>query len=149
MSSWDVARLTVRLGEHNIRINTEVKHVERKVKRVVRHRGFDSRTLYNDIAILTLDQKVPFTKAVHPVCLPSPGSRQYNGLTAVSLSAFNLSLNLPSRAFQTVVGWGSLRENGPQPSVLQEVTLPIWTNSECKQKYGPAGEKLSQDLLTD
>lgn len=122
MSSYDVARLTVRLGEHNIRSNTEVKHVERKVKRVVRHRGFDSRTLYNDIAILTLDQKVPFSKAIKPVCLPSASSRQFNGLTG------------------TVVGWGSLRENGPQPSVLQEVTLPIWTNAECKQKYGPAGE---------
>lgn len=122
MSSWDVARLTVRLGDHNIRVSTEVNHVERKVKRIVRHRGFDSRTLYNDIAILTLDQKVPFSRSVKPVCLPAPGSRQFSGLVA------------------TVVGWGSLRENGPQPSVLQEVTLPIWTNSECQQKYGPAGK---------
>lgn len=128
MSSWDVARLTVRLGEHNIRISTEVKHVERKVKRVVRHRGFDSRTLYNDIAILTLDQPVTFTKAIQPVCLPAPGTRQFNGLTG------------------TVVGWGSLRENGPQPSVLQEVTLPIWGNAECKAKYGPAGECLRCDV---
>jgi secreted trypsin-like serine protease len=126
MSSWDVARLTVRLGDHNIRISTEVKHVERKVKRIVRHRGFDSRTLYNDIAILTLDQKVPFSMAIRPICLPSAATgaaRQYNGLTG------------------TVVGWGSLRENGPQPSVLQEVTLPIWTNGECRQKYGAAGRK--------
>ncbi|CRL01385.1 CLUMA_CG014174, isoform A [Clunio marinus] len=120
MSSWDVARLTVRLGDHNIRISTEVKHIERKVKRVVRHKGFDSRTLYNDIAILTLDQRVPFSKSVKPVCLPLSGSRQFHGLSG------------------TVVGWGSLRENGPQPSVLQEVNLPIWTNAECKAKYGPA-----------
>jgi len=120
MSSWDVARLTVRLGDHNIRIDSEVKHVERRVKRIVRHKGFDSRTLYSDISILTLDQPVPFSRSIRPVCLPSPSSRQYNGLTA------------------TVVGWGSLRENGPQPSVLQEVTLPIWTNSECRVKYGPA-----------
>lgn len=122
MSSWDVARLTVRLGDHNIKISTEVKHLERKVKRVVRHKGFDSRTLYNDVAILTLDQKVPFSRAIKPICLPAPGSRQFNGLIG------------------TVVGWGSLREMGPQPSVLQEVTLPIWTNAECKTKYGPAGE---------
>jgi hypothetical protein len=45
MSGYDVARLTVMLGDHNIRTNTEVRHIDRKVKRVVRHRGFDSRTL--------------------------------------------------------------------------------------------------------
>lgn len=45
MSSWDVARLTVQLGDHNIRSTTEVSHETRHVKRVVRHRGFDSRTL--------------------------------------------------------------------------------------------------------
>lgn len=45
MTSWDVARLTVRLGDYNIKTNSEVKHIEKKVKRVVRHRGFDSRTL--------------------------------------------------------------------------------------------------------
>jgi hypothetical protein len=67
-----------------------------------------------------MDSPVTFTKAVHPVCLPNGGSRMYNGMSGV------------------VVGWGSLRENGPQPSVLQEVSLPIWTNQECKQKYGPA-----------
>ena len=45
MSSWDVARLTVRLGDHNIKLSTETMHEERRIKRVVRHKGFDSRTL--------------------------------------------------------------------------------------------------------
>lgn len=45
MNSWDVGKLSVRLADHNIKINNEVKHIEKKVKRVVRHRGFDSRTL--------------------------------------------------------------------------------------------------------
>ncbi|KAK9890287.1 hypothetical protein WA026_010390 [Henosepilachna vigintioctopunctata] len=119
MSSWDVARLTVRLGDHNIKTNVEVKHIEKKVKRVVRHRGFDGRTLYNDIAILTLDSPVTFTEQIRPICLPSTGS-EYAGKTA------------------TVIGWGSLRESGPQPSVLQEVNIPIWRNNECRQKYGHA-----------
>uniref|UniRef100_A0A182QQV0 Phenoloxidase-activating factor 2 n=1 Tax=Anopheles farauti TaxID=69004 RepID=A0A182QQV0_9DIPT len=121
MSSYDVARLSVKLGDHNIRSNTEVQHVERRVKRLVRHRGFDSRTLYNDVAVLTMDQAVPFTKQVRPICLPSAdNARAYSGQTA------------------TVIGWGSLRENGPQPAILQEVNLPIWTNNECRVKYGPA-----------
>ncbi|CAG4965019.1 unnamed protein product [Colias eurytheme] len=119
MTSWDVARLTARLGDYNIRTNSETQHIERKIKRVVRHRGFDMRTLYNDVAILTLDQPVTFTKNIRPVCLPS-GGRAYAGLTA------------------TVIGWGSLRESGPQPSVLQEVSIPIWSNAECRLKYGSA-----------
>lgn len=93
MTSWDVARLTVRLGDHNIKSDTEVKHVERRIKRVVRHRGFDSRTLYNDVAVLTMDTPVSFTHSVRPICLPSSSSKQYSGNTA------------------TVIGWGSLRES--------------------------------------
>lgn len=141
MSSWDVARLTVRLGDHNIKSDTEVKHVERRIKRVVRHRGFDSRTLYNDVAVLTMDSPVSFSHSVRPICLPSSSSKHYSGNSA------------------TVIGWGSLRESelslvfkvhllyeyfsikkidGPQPAILQEVSIPIWTNTECRRKYGAA-----------
>ncbi|CAH1393694.1 unnamed protein product [Nezara viridula] len=119
MSAWDVARLTVRLGDYNIKSNSETKHIEKRVKRVVRHRGFDARTLYNDIAILTLDSPVTFSQNIRAICLPSGGSL-YAGQTA------------------TVIGWGSLRESGPQPAILQEVSIPIWANNECRAKYGPA-----------
>ncbi|XP_072756072.1 uncharacterized protein [Anoplolepis gracilipes] len=119
MNSWDVARLTVRLGDYNIKTNNEIRHIERRVKRVVRHRGFNSRTLYNDVALLTLSEPVEFTEQIRPICLPS-GSQLYQGKTA------------------TVIGWGSLRESGPQPAILQEVSIPVWSNSECKLKYGTA-----------
>ncbi|GAB0089398.1 transmembrane protease serine 9 [Sergentomyia squamirostris] len=125
MSSWDVSRLTVQLGDHNIRSTNEVMHETRNVKRVVRHRGFDSRTLYDDIALLTLSTPVKFSSSIRPICLPGANEvRQYNGKTGV------------------VIGWGSLRENGPQPSILQEVSIPIWSNTDCARKYGnaaPAG----------
>ncbi|XP_072402812.1 uncharacterized protein l(2)k05911 [Diabrotica undecimpunctata] len=119
MSSWDVARLTVRLGDHNIKSNSETRHIEKRVKRVVRHRGFDARTLYNDIAILTLDSPVDFNQQVRSVCLPTSSTD-------------------PTGKTGTVIGWGSLRESGPQPAVLQEVNIPIWNNLNCKSKYGPA-----------
>ncbi|KYN21550.1 Serine proteinase stubble, partial [Trachymyrmex cornetzi] len=119
MNSWDVARLIARLGDHNIKTNNEIRHIERRVKKVVRHRGFNSRTLYNDVALLTLSEPVEFTEQIRPICLPS-GSQLYSGKTA------------------TVIGWGSLRESGPQPAILQEVSVPVWPNSECKLKYGSA-----------
>lgn len=68
-----------------------------------------------------------FTKEIQPICLPTSPAQQrstYSGQLA------------------TVAGWGSLRENGPQPSILQKVQIPIWNNAECASKYGraaPAG----------
>lgn len=93
MTAWDVARLTARLGEHNIKVNNEVQHVERKIKRVVRHRSFDPRTLYSDVAVLTMDTPITYSKNIRPICLPQPNSRQYSG------------------TYGTVIGWGSLRES--------------------------------------
>uniref|UniRef100_A0A8D8VB12 Phenoloxidase-activating factor 2 n=2 Tax=Cacopsylla melanoneura TaxID=428564 RepID=A0A8D8VB12_9HEMI len=119
MSSWDVAKLTVNLGDHNIKQKNEVNHVERKIKRLVRHKSFDMRTLYNDVAILTMDKPVKYTDTIRAICLPR-GRAGYEGKIA------------------TVIGWGSLRESGPQPAVLQKVNIPVWTNSECKARYGPA-----------
>ncbi|KAM7352559.1 CLIP and Tryp_SPc domain-containing lethal (2) k05911 [Cochliomyia hominivorax] len=127
MTSWDVAALTAHLGDYNIRTDFEVKHVSRRIKRLVRHKGFDFSTLHNDIAILTLSEPVHYTNEIMPICLPTSTaqqSRSYSGHIA------------------TVAGWGSLRENGPQPSILQKVNIPIWTNAECAHKYGraaPAG----------
>lgn len=119
MSSWDVAKLSVNLGDHNIRQKNEVKHEERKVKRLVRHKGFDMRTLFNDVAILTMDKPVKFSSTIRSICLPRSKSL-YEGKTA------------------TVIGWGSLRESGPPPAVLQKVNIPVWSNSDCKARYGPA-----------
>lgn len=135
-----MARLTVRLGDHNIFTSSEVKHVERKIKRVVRHKGFDSRTLYNDIAILTMDQPVTFSKGVRPVCLPSGGgARLYNGLTG------------------TVVGWGSLAEsqyfsskNYQQKSKFETNLFQMDHNHKfCKKLLYQYGAIKSVDRNTD
>lgn len=45
MNPWDVAKLRVNLGDYNIQTKGEGQHIERKVKQVVRHRGFDPQTL--------------------------------------------------------------------------------------------------------
>ncbi|XP_067621340.1 proclotting enzyme isoform X2 [Eurosta solidaginis] len=123
MTSWDVAAMTAHLGDYDIRTNYEVQHVTRRIKRLVRHKGFNFSTLHNDIAILTLNEAIKFSYEIQPICLPSASSqetRSYSGKVAV------------------VAGWGSLRENGPQPSILQKVQIPIWANHDCARKYGRA-----------
>jgi len=72
------------------------------------------------VAIITLVDEVPDLPNVRPVCLAQQGGPKYQDRTA------------------TVVGWGSLKENGPQPNILQEVTVRIWDNKVCKDTYGPA-----------
>ena len=56
--------------------------------------------------MVTLANPVPssYSKTIRPVCLAS-GSDQYTGRKG------------------TVVGWGSLYENGPQPNELMELTM--------------------------
>lgn len=108
MNSWDVARLIARLGDHNIKTNNEIRHIEKRVKRVVRHKAFNSRTLYNDVALLTLSEPVEFTEQIRPICLPS-GSQLYSGKTA------------------TVIGWGSLRES-------KNIFTPKWTLTRASSR---------------
>merc|ERR1712213_116166 len=120
MSRYDVANLKVRLGDHEIRTVGETEVFESKAARVVRHKEFSQQTLHKDVAIISLENPVPTSMAnVRPVCLPS-GHQKYAGQTA------------------TVVGWGSLKENGPQPNTLMEVTVKIWDNPTCKDTYGNA-----------
>jgi len=118
MDSWDVARLEVALGMHTLR-PLDPAALRRKVRRVTRHKGFDSRTLYNDIALLTLDSPVTFSSTMSPVCLPNVAtSDKYAQQEAA------------------VIGWGAIKEGGSQPSVLQQVTVRVQTNDECKKNYG-------------
>lgn len=58
MNSWDVAQLTANLGDYNIKSKADVKHLERKVKRVVRHKGFDQRTLVGTTLLHMLIESV-------------------------------------------------------------------------------------------
>lgn len=117
MSKYDVQNLRVRLGDHNIKTDAEANHVEKRVKRVIRHKGFSSSTLWNDVAILTLEDDVKFNSNIQPICL-AQGSRKYAGNTV------------------TVAGWGTLREGGSQPASLMKVDVKVWKNSDCKQSYG-------------
>jgi Trypsin len=61
--------VTVRLGEHNLE---EISPNERNfdVLEIHRHENYSRSSYFNDIAVLTLSQKVRFSKQVFPICLP-------------------------------------------------------------------------------
>ena len=76
------------------------------------HPRYNTNNQENDIAIITLRQRVPFDGLIKPVCLPQR-NRDYAGQIA------------------TVVGWGATAYTGSGSSRLKQVSLPVWPKADC------------------
>lgn len=121
---FDKKHLAVRLMDHDRSTPNETVLVERRVDRIVKHKGYSARNFNNDIALIRLSEPINFTKSANrdenpsPVCLPVEGKSfaGYQGL---------------------VVGWGTTKAGGSTSNVLQEVDVPIMSNEDCKKTaYG-------------
>jgi hypothetical protein len=51
MTPNQVATLSVRLGDHNIKMDGDTQIYETKVTRVVRHKGFSQQTLVGQLIV--------------------------------------------------------------------------------------------------
>jgi len=116
MSKYDVQKLRVRLGDHNIR-DRDRTSVEKHVKRIIRHKQFSFSTLHYDVAILTLASPVEYSTNIQPISLAS-GSQSYVNI------------------IMTVTGWGTIKEGGYQPAELMKADVKVWSNGDCKRSYG-------------
>ncbi|XP_023946218.2 serine proteinase stubble [Bicyclus anynana] len=113
--------LLVRLGEYDL-ANEEEPYgfAERRVQIVASHPHFDPATFEYDLALLRFYEPVTFQPNILPVCVPDDDDN-YVGRTAY------------------VTGWGRLYDEGPLPSVLQEVEVPVINNTACEAMYLAAG----------
>uniref|UniRef100_A0A336M734 CSON005463 protein n=1 Tax=Culicoides sonorensis TaxID=179676 RepID=A0A336M734_CULSO len=113
--------LLLRLGEYDLAVEEEpYGYQERRVQIVASHPQFDPRTFEYDLALLRFYEPVIFQPNIIPVCVPD-SDEDFIGRTAY------------------VTGWGRLYEDGPLPSVLQEVTVPVIKNDICEGMYRAAG----------
>uniref|UniRef100_A0A1A9W2F1 Peptidase S1 domain-containing protein n=1 Tax=Glossina brevipalpis TaxID=37001 RepID=A0A1A9W2F1_9MUSC len=113
--------LLLRLGEYDLAEEEEpYGYQERRVQIVASHPQFDSRTFEYDLALLRFYEPVVFQPNIIPVCVPD-SDENFIGQTAF------------------VTGWGRLYEDGPLPSVLQEVAVPVINNTICESMYRAAG----------
>jgi len=114
LSASDVKTLRVYLGAHDIKLGSRSEH---RVIRIIKHKDFDSRTLVNDIAILTLETPANVkSNTIDPVCLPAMRGTFENEMV-------------------TVAGWGSKGEGKGQPKELYEVDVRVWSNFQCAAAY--------------
>ncbi|KAK7175096.1 hypothetical protein R3I93_002101 [Phoxinus phoxinus] len=91
----------------------------RTVRRFINHPNYNNPPHDNDIALLQLSSSVTFSDYIRPVCLAAAGS-----VFAAGTESW-------------VTGWGMLQAGGIQiPDLLQEVMIPIVSNSDCDNAYG-------------
>jgi secreted trypsin-like serine protease len=107
----------VTCGDHYRNVN--VKEAGEQVRlgtRVDVHRSYNIRQLDSDVAVVRLDSALTFNEYIQPVCLPSK--------------------DVPADSECFVTGWGRLETGGSTSDTLQQVTLPIVSQSACKQRWG-------------
>ncbi|XP_022669485.1 serine proteinase stubble-like [Varroa destructor] len=114
--------ILLRLGEYDLSGHDKepLGHIERRVQIVATHPKFDAHTFEYDLALMRFYEPVSFADNIVPICI-ADGNETYVGQSAV------------------VTGWGRLYEDGPLPSILQKVQVPIITNKECERMYRKAG----------
>lgn len=120
-------RVEVELGEHDRSLPFEAITVRIPVLWWLKHPDFDSKTFNNDIALVRLSREVDYSRIIRPVCLPRPG--------------FNYTGSQVS-----VVGWGRTAEDGPAADLLQQVRVPVLSNSACRElSYRP--EEITDNMM--
>ncbi|CAH2085620.1 unnamed protein product [Euphydryas editha] len=111
---WFMIKVT--FGEHD-RCNATQRPETRFVIRAIANK-FTLTNFDNDIALLRLNERIPMSGSIKPICLPTDSSELYVGVKAVA------------------AGWGTLTEEGKVSCKLQEVEVPVLSNQECKNtKY--------------
>jgi len=114
--------LLLRMGEFDLNDEEDEPYTfqDRKVQIVASHPKFDPKTFEYDLALLRFYEPVVFTPNIIPVCIPDDDE------DLVGKEAW-------------VTGWGRLYEDGPLPSKMQKVALPIINNTQCEMMYEVAG----------
>ncbi|XP_040165630.1 trypsin-7-like [Anopheles arabiensis] len=111
VARMDAAGFEVYLRRPNIvTLNPEAVH--RRVARIVMNRYQELRN-NNDVALLLLQEPVGVADGLVPICLPVDGSN-FDGKEAI------------------VTGWGTT-ESGELSEHLQQLTVPILTNQQCRK----------------
>lgn len=108
--------LKVRLAEYDFNDANNKDRRDFTVNRIIRHEKYNASNYNSDIALIKLSQEVEFTNKLQPVCIPE--RQDFVGKNA------------------TVVGWGSVQFSGPSSTLLKKLTIPIWSNIQCRYKIG-------------
>ncbi|XP_073824528.1 phenoloxidase-activating factor 2 isoform X2 [Musca autumnalis] len=109
-------QLVVRGGEWDTQNTNEIlPHVDKRVREIIRHEKYNKGALYNDVALLILEEPFEWQENIRPICLPDPNTN------------FDYS-----RCYAT--GWGKDKFNrdGQYQVILKKIDLPIVPHDKCQ-----------------
>ncbi|EDW13537.1 phenoloxidase-activating factor 2 isoform X2 [Drosophila mojavensis] len=112
----DAKSLIVRAGEWDTQTKVEIiPHEDRYVKEIIYHEQFNKGSLYNDVALLFLENPFNLQMNIQPICLPNIGEE------------FELD-----RCYAT--GWGKNKfgKEGEYQVILKKIDLPVVSNAKCQ-----------------
>ncbi|KAK7862755.1 hypothetical protein R5R35_002519 [Gryllus longicercus] len=112
---------------YSVRVGSSVRNQGGTVHRIAEyivHKQYGTNGHDFDIALLRLETPITFSAAAQPVTLEAQGDVVAAGTPAV------------------VTGWGDLEEKGAAADILQEVEVPIISNSACSEAYVGITERM-------
>ncbi|KAG4076599.1 hypothetical protein HA402_001886 [Bradysia odoriphaga] len=101
---------------------------------VAEHENYNRLDMINDVALLKLESPLIFNRWVKPICMPAPGR------TSASVNGDDWIWGPSAGTMCKAVGWGAIREKGPDPDQLREVSVPII--GRCKHAKDREGEEI-------
>ncbi|XP_050828638.1 trypsin I-P1-like [Serinus canaria] len=109
------SRIQVRLGKHNLELSESTQQYINSAK-VIRHSGFNTYTLNNDIMLIKLATPATLSSAVQTI--PLPTSCVAAGTTCL------------------ISGWGNTLSSGTNyPEQLQCLKAPVLSAKQCSAAY--------------
>ncbi|KAH8302721.1 hypothetical protein KR044_010130 [Drosophila immigrans] len=120
----------VRLGEYDLSIETEARHVDINIVKAVAHPEYNRRNGRSDIAMLYLEHNVEFTNYIKPICLPN----------SPILRAKSFVDRTPY-----VIGWGRTQEGGSTSDILNDLKIKVFDNSVCQSSYAKLNRNFTED----
>lgn len=120
--------LTVVLGEDSLAFSSPNQKTV-SVSQIINHPSYSSSSHNNDISLLRLSQSVSYTDYIQPVCLTAADT-------------------VPDvRSDVWVTGWGSLSSGGSSPDRLQEVMVPVVSQSQCSSSYSTQDITITDNMI--
>ncbi|KAL2719171.1 venom protease-like [Vespula squamosa] len=110
-----------RLGDLDLNSTTDgADPIDVLIENKIIHPQYNPTSYTNDIAIIRLAGDIPFSRNIHPICLPI--------IEPLINSNFDNS-------FPFIAGWGAVYFNGPSSSHLLELQIPVVKQDRCKDSF--------------